>query len=275
MISGGNKLEKFTNALEVFKVLPKTNCRECGETTCLAFAGSVFTGKTGLSSCPVIADDVLQRFGSDKSDINPIEEESSAVREKLLTQLLALDMHERARSIRAECKDDTITIPILGKLFSIDRHCNVTTDIHVNNWVLGSVLHYINYSKGIPLSSNWVPLRELPSGKDWYRLFGQQCENVLKSTADKYPDLFSDLVETFRGRMIDERFQSDVAVILSPLPLVPMLICYWHPEDGMESSLKLFFEDTAESNLGIEGLYTLGVGIALMLERLSKVHSNG
>ena len=54
-----------------------------------------------------------------------------------------------------------------------------------------------------------------------------------------------------------------------------MLICYWRPEDGMESSLKLFFDDTAESNLGIEGLYTLGVGIALMLERLSKVHSNG
>ena len=73
----------------------------------------------------------------------------------------------------------------------------------------------------------------------------------------------------------DERFQSDVSVILSPLPLVPMLICYWRPEDGMESSLKLFFDDTAESNLGIKGLYTLGVGIALMLQRLSRVHSRG
>ena len=98
---------------------------------------------------------------------------------------------------------------------------------------------------------------------------------MLQTTADKYPDLFSDLVEMFRGRMIDERFQSDVSVILSPLPLVPMLICYWRPEEGMESSLKLFFDDTAEFNLGIEGLYTLGVGIALMLERLSRVHSNG
>ena len=54
-----------------------------------------------------------------------------------------------------------------------------------------------------------------------------------------------------------------------------MLICYWRPEDGMESSLNLFFDDTAESNIGMEGLYTLGVGIALMLERLSMVHGNG
>jgi hypothetical protein len=97
---------------------------------------------------------------------------------------------------------------------------------------------------------------------------------VLKNTADKSPDLFSDLVDMFRGRMVDERFQSDISVILLPLPLVPMLICYWRPEDDMESSLKLFFDDSAESNLGIEGLYTLGVGIALMLERLAKVHGS-
>jgi len=81
-------------------------------------------------------------------------------------------------------------------------------------------------------------------------------------------------VERFRGTLVDDQFKSDVAVILSPLPLIPMLICYWRPEDGLESSLNLFFDDTAESNIGIEGLYTLGVGIARMLERLSMVHGN-
>lgn len=267
-------MSHFNNAMEIFQFLPKTNCRECGESTCLAFAGAVFTGKAGLSACPGVPKDKLRHYGGDKKGTNPIEEEFSAVMGKLQKKLLSLDMRERAETLGAEYRDGRITIPILGKRFTIDRHSNTTTDIHVNSWVLGSVLHYINYSKGIPLSSNWVPLRELPSGKDWYRLFGKQCENVLKTTADKYQDLFSDLVEMFRGRMIDERFQSDVSVILSPLPLVPMLVCYWRPEDGMGSSLKLFFDDTAESNLGMEGLYTLGVGIAQMLERLSKVHSN-
>jgi len=266
---------QVNNAMEIFKFLPKTSCKECGESTCLAFAGAVFTGKAGLASCPYIPERQLHQYGGGKRETNPIEEESSAVKKRLQERLLSLDMKERARTIGADYEEGRITVPILGKHFTIDRHSNVTTGIHTNSWVLGSVLHYINYSKGISLSSNWVPLRELPSGKDWYRLFGRQCENVLKTTADKYPDLFPDLVEMFRGRMIDQRFQSDVSVILSPLPLVPMLICYWHPDDGMESSLKLFFDDTAESNLGIEGLYTLGVGIAIMLERLSKVHSNG
>ncbi|NNF45923.1 MAG: DUF3786 domain-containing protein [Desulfofustis sp.] len=268
-------MAEFNNAMEIFRFLPKTNCKECGETTCLAFAGAVFTGKTDLSCCPHVPDDKLQQYGTTKRVTNPIEEEFQAVMEKQQTRLLTLDFEERARIIKAEYNEGKITLPILGKLFSIDRYCNVTTDIHVNSWVLGTVLHYLNYSQGVPLSLNWVPLRELPSGKDWYRLFGQQCENVLKTTADTYPGLFSDLVEAFRGKMIDERFQSDVAVILAPLPLVPMLICYWYPEEGMESSLKLFFDATAEANLGIEGLYTLGVGIAQMLQRLTKVHGHG
>ncbi len=265
----------LNNAMEVFQFLPRTNCKECGESTCLAFAGAVFTGRIGLSNCRYVPKDKLQEFGSDKKDTNPIEAESDEVMQKLQAKLLSLDLKERANTIGAEYNEGTLTIPILGKPFRIDRNINVTTDIHVNNWVLGSALNYINYSKGVPLNSNWVPLRELPSGKDWYRLFGQQCENILKATADKYPDLFSDLVEMFRGTLVDDQFQSDVAVILSPLPLVPMLICYWRPEDGMESSLNLFFDETAESNIGIEGLYSLGVGIALMLERLSMVHGNG
>lgn len=262
------------NAMEIFQFLPKTNCKECGESTCLAFAGAVFIGNAELDSCPYVPESMLQQYGGGGRHINPIEEELSSVMKRLQDRLLSLDMKDRAATIGADYEEGRITVPILGKLFTIDRHANVTTDIHVNSWVLGSVLHYINYSTGISLTSNWVPLRELPSGKDWYRLFGQQCEKVLKNTADRYPDLFSDLVEIFRARMVDERFQSDVAVILSPLPLVPMLICYWRPEDDMESSLKLFFDDSAESNLGIEGLYTLGVGIAQMLERLAKVHSS-
>jgi len=265
---------QFNNAMEVFTFLPKTNCKKCGESTCLAFAGGVFIGKVALSRCPYVPLEKLEQYGTENKQTNPVEEESDELMEKFKKGLLSVDLEQRADIIKAKYRDGTITVPILGKPFSIDQDCTITTDLHVNNWVLGSVLHYIYYSKGLPLSSNWVPFRELPSGKDWYRLFGQQCENILKATADRYPDLFSDLVELFKGEMIDDQFQSDVAVILLPFPLVPMLICYWLPEDGMGSSLNLFFDDTAESNIGIEGLYTLGVGIARMLEKLSIVHGS-
>jgi hypothetical protein len=61
-------------------------------------------------------------------------------------------------------------------------------------------------------------------------------------------------------------------MVLYPLPLVPLLICYWHPEEGMGSNLILFFDATAEDNLGIGGLYALGTGITRMFEKLALRH---
>ena len=39
----------LVNMMLILKYLPKTNCRECGEATCLAFAAKVRDGKKGLT----------------------------------------------------------------------------------------------------------------------------------------------------------------------------------------------------------------------------------
>jgi hypothetical protein len=61
-------------------------------------------------------------------------------------------------------------------------------------------------------------------------------------------------------------------LVLHPLPRVPILICYWKPDDGLESDLHVFFDATAEDNLGIEMVYTLGAGLVVMFEKLSERH---
>ncbi len=38
-------------ALEIYKLLPKTNCKECGFPTCLAFAMQLASGKAGIEKC--------------------------------------------------------------------------------------------------------------------------------------------------------------------------------------------------------------------------------
>jgi len=41
--------------IEIFKLLPKTNCGECGVPTCLAFAMSLAAGKAELGKCPHVS----------------------------------------------------------------------------------------------------------------------------------------------------------------------------------------------------------------------------
>jgi hypothetical protein len=50
------------------------------------------------------------------------------------------------------------------------------------------------------------------------------------------------------------------------------MICYWKLEDGLESSLNLFFDQTANDNLGIGSVFSLGVGMAQMFEKLALRH---
>ena len=43
--------------IEIFKLLPKTNCGKCGVPTCLAFAMQLAAGKADLSACPTVSEE--------------------------------------------------------------------------------------------------------------------------------------------------------------------------------------------------------------------------
>lgn len=50
--------------LDIFKLLPKTNCKECGYPTCLAFSMQVAMGKEDLKKCPHISEEVKQKLAA-------------------------------------------------------------------------------------------------------------------------------------------------------------------------------------------------------------------
>ena len=79
----------------------------------------------------------------------------------------------------------------------------------------------------------------------------------------------------FSGVSSFNNFSSDISVVLYPLPKVPILICYWKPEEDLASRLHLFFDATAEKNLPVESLFTLGTGLVRMLEKILQKHASG
>ncbi len=47
--------------IQIFKLLPKTNCGECGVPTCLAFAMNLAAAKAELDSCPYVSDEAREK----------------------------------------------------------------------------------------------------------------------------------------------------------------------------------------------------------------------
>lgn len=43
--------------IQIYKLLPQTNCKDCGEPTCLAFAMKLAAGKAELGKCPYVSEE--------------------------------------------------------------------------------------------------------------------------------------------------------------------------------------------------------------------------
>ena len=260
------------NAMEIFQLLDKSNCRECGEKTCLAFAGAVFQGHRTIGECPKLAPSVVDRFSDDANERPSVEENREAFMATMRQRIREIDFMDAARRTGGRLNNGRLTLKILGKDFSVDRHGNLYADIHVNPWVAAPFFDYVLNGQGVDPTGQWVSFRELKDGKDRYPLFQKRCEEAMLRVADVYTDLFDDMVHLFSGRQVERQFRSDISVVLHPLPKVPIMICYWRPDEGLDSSLNVFFDATADRNLDIGSIFSLGAGMSQMFQKLAVRH---
>lgn len=70
-------------ALDIYKVLPKKNCKECGDPTCLTFAMKLAQGKADVDLCPYLDESARQVLGA--STRPPIQRARVGVGERRVT----------------------------------------------------------------------------------------------------------------------------------------------------------------------------------------------
>ncbi len=266
-------MQPLQSPVDILKVLDKTNCKECHEATCLAFSAAVFKGQRQLRECPHLEADVLDKYFVPARDngLNNQPEEEQLLK-NLQQKINSLDFSSAANRTGGTLNNNKLTLKVLGKEVSIDTDGNFHSDIHIHAWLTVPVLAYILEGQDKPLTGSWLPFRELPHGKNWQQFFKHRCEKPLKRVADLYTDLFADMLHIFQAQQIDNLHGSDISIVIYPLPKFPILICYWRPEDGMESSLHLFFDSSAETNLTIDAIYLLCTGLVIMFEKMAVTH---
>ena len=268
-------MTQFANAMAVFKLLPRTNCKKCNETTCLAFASKVFLGQKEVDQCPFIGSDIIDKYQNQPHKETLVEKQQQTEIKKMKQKIAACDLKDAADRTGGVYADGRMTLRIMGKPFSIDHNGDLFSNIHINPWVVSNILRYVLTCKGVPLTQKWVSFRELEGGREQNGLFVQTSEVPFKKIADRYIDFFEDLILIFNGQRVEKLFDSDISLILSPLPKLPILICYWKPEEGMASDLHLFFDSSADQNANIDIAYGIAVGIVVMFEKISIIHGVG
>jgi acetyl-CoA decarbonylase/synthase complex subunit gamma len=82
--------------LDIFKLLPKTNCKDCGQPTCLAFAMALAASKTSLDKCPHASDAAKETLGGAAAPPIKLVTIGTGGRERKLGNEVVLFRHDKA-----------------------------------------------------------------------------------------------------------------------------------------------------------------------------------
>ena len=110
--------------LDIYKLLPKTNCGDCGSPTCLAFAMKLASKQASLESCPYVSEEAKAALGSASQPpirlvkIGAGEAEIELGNETVLFRHEETFYHQTALAIRVREKDPEIEsrLDAIGKL---------------------------------------------------------------------------------------------------------------------------------------------------------------
>jgi hypothetical protein len=159
-----------------------------------------------------------------------------------------------AEALGGVTESDTARIPLLG----VD--CVVHSDGITQNGrpldTIGSILvmRYLLQAGNEEIQNLWLPYRDLKDG-------GQFGSYIKAHIEDKIADLFSGKVALLRERLVavgarpySGEMQSDLVLLLSPLPKVPVLCLFWDRDDEFPASFQFLFDASAPAYLDLESL---------------------
>jgi hypothetical protein len=267
-------MAQIRNPLEIYKLLPKTNCGRCYLPSCLAFAAAAVKGEKKLGDCPYLEKDEAKKFVGGPETGDPDEMKRQEKVKDLQGQIATMDLSAQTDRIGATMVNGSLLVRSLGKNFMVDRQGLVSSECHTHAGLTIPLLSYIIESKGTEPKGEWLPFRELRDGTAMNPLFARKGEQGLKKLVDNHTDLLELLIDLFSGERVVADFSADISVVLYPLPKMPVLICYWKAEEGMDSDLNIFFDSSASDHLAdIRSIYGLAVGLVMMFEKIAIKHS--
>jgi hypothetical protein len=275
MIPGESNVEPASKALSVLdllQLLDRSNCGECREATCLAFAAAVLRGEQQLDQCPRLTPEAIAGLAGRLAQRPAQEWTGEDALRAIRKRFQGLDLAARAERLGGFMQADRLVIHCLGKVFQIDRQAGLHSDCHQNPWLHVPLLSYVLDSAGRVPAGQWARFAELGPARPWARFFAHRCEQPLEELAARDPALLLDIFDLFAARRQVAGFEADATFLLLPLPRVPFLFAYREPQADLPGGLSVFIDRTAEVNLDPESLFRLGSGMAQMFARIAERH---
>ena len=251
--------------LELYKFTLRTNCGECGQKSCLAFATLAVTGRGEIDACPhldpekvkPLRERLLAQLGS---GIGVSREGFEKTMEYLSGEIEKCDFLARAESIGAEVREAR------GGIGLVLRYLNQTllvTKSDMENlsggplsaWEKILAFNYVIAGGAAP-SGVWVGMESLPNSVSKIKSLKAHCEEVLARLYGGGIDALSKAVSPW-GREIFLKDQGvDFAAEFGVFPKLGIRLLFWDEvrEEGYPCKVKFLFDSRVLQVIDLESL---------------------
>jgi hypothetical protein len=257
-------------------ILPKTNCRDCGYSTCLAFASMVVSEKLPLENCPHLDPKVVEKCREE------LAEQYAAGRwtKRDMAQDALKWAKERAASMRIEDLPDriggelipsgqgqTLRLPYFtGFILIKDGEITREDGGILNRWEQVFIFNHMAQGGEARPSGEWKSLQEIPNTVSKIKSMISHVEEPLSKHFGGRVSELTDAAIALGG--VDAREKNpgaDAAFLFTPLPRIPVMLVFWDRTEEFEAQVKLMFDKTITGHLDIESILFLSERLTRLL----------
>ncbi len=256
--------------LELLKMLPRTNCGDCGYQTCMAFATHVLREGESPGNCPHFAPDKLNLVEEtlrrqEEAGITAFPEHFISAKQHVIDKIKDYDLAALAPFLGARCErrqgEEVLVIRLLRRLYAVGKKDVVALDGEEQDiWEHVLLYNYIAQACRQPLTGKWLAMGELPGALAKKKAFAAGCEEKIAQAYTGRAAALRAALAALGASFPEMETNADLHAVFYPLPRVPFLLFFWDAdaEDGFPAQVKIMFDETVLCYLDIESLVFLG-----------------
>jgi hypothetical protein len=263
--------------MEVLKNLPRTNCGECGQATCLAFATQVIKEGEDLNKCPY-----LTERGAAMGEAVRAQQEAGigGRRESLAISLEVLQEKVAPLSFAAqplgqglgatygeEAGRPYLAVAYFGYCLQVFKNeLRYPPGALADPWDAILLYNYIASQGQEPPTGRWIAYHSLPNSVSKAKTLARLEQQLADHFAGQAAEL-KERAGQLGGEMVAVGEDADVQASFLPLPRVPILLLFWDadPEEDFAPQAKFLFDATVTHYLDLESILFL---VEHLMERL-------
>lgn len=250
-------------AVDIYKLLPKTNCGSCGLPSCFGFAAKLATHQASPDDCAAMtveARELLRAADADRQSSPGTVYEQALI--SLQPKIQALDFRKVAALFGAGLKDtSTLEIPFLNETYRVTKEKVLdAAGREPRPWISILIYNHLCMPGPPPPSGEWITFGSVPASHAKDKAWAGHVEEVIARHFDGKVAELKTACERCGGRAVHRQGAHDASFEFRFFPHYPVLLLFDHAisEEDFPAQCRLLLDSTAPRYLDIESIVVLG-----------------